>query len=148
MSRNKEITGGDLESLWMVANRHLPMIQNVYNRQIYQIDEAESGQVGDLGPFLERSLSTYRKFLLQTAESLETTADHVGEAINAYKYVDGSNASQLTEAGKDLEENVSDKDVVEVIDLERETPPPPTGDPEGVEITTPIGSMGIGVVES
>lgn len=122
MSRNKEITGGDLQSLWQVANRHLPKIQNACNRQINRVDEVEYGAVGDLGSRLRDTLDTFRKFLLETSQSLGTTTDHLKAAINAYAYVDETNASELTEAGKDLKDYEKKHTPITVIELDDEPP--------------------------
>lgn len=116
-----KVTGGDLEDLWRVANRHLPTVENAYNKQINNMQDANPGadskKYGPCHPAWSAMAEIYQNFLWHTSMSLSSVSILMNQAINEYKHVDGSNGKELTDIGKELEYIIKDTDPVEPTEI-------------------------------
>lgn len=105
---NREVTGGDLEDLWKIANNYLPTVEGAYNKQINRMDDLANERdeliYGSLITLWSDVANMHLTCLNKTSESLNTTAKLINTAIDEFKYVDGKNAGELTQAGADLEQ--------------------------------------------
>lgn len=105
-----DVTGGDLYSLWKIANVALPRVAAVYTSSSGSMGGAEgkiegafedgTGRYGEptYGGSMESFTKCFNEFhhiLAQTGQNLMDTADSVNKAITEFREQDGSAGTEL-----------------------------------------------------
>lgn len=102
------VTGGDLNTLWRVANVMLPQVTNAYKYPIEEIHkinaEAKDDMYGKVHPWWTTVGCLLERAMFDTSASLINTQYALNRAVDAYAYVDGNNAKDLTKVGQELEQ--------------------------------------------
>lgn len=101
------VTGGELNTLWRVANIHFPKIENAYNEPLKLLHsvngKADDQKYGKCHPWWTTVACLLERAMFNTVGSLYSTEVALNRAIDAYTRVDGNSAKDLTEIGEDME---------------------------------------------
>ncbi|MFD0559990.1 hypothetical protein FB566_3971 [Stackebrandtia endophytica] len=101
------VTGGELNTLWRVANIQLPSVENAYTEPITEIHKVNGDpndqKYGRCHPWWSTVACLLERAMFSTSGSLYATQVALNRAIDAYTRVDGNNAKALTKVGEDLE---------------------------------------------
>lgn len=101
-----DVTGGDLNALWRVANVHFPQILNAYNEPITDVHTVngspDDGKFGRCHPWWTAVACQLEESMFFTVGSLYTTQIAINRAIDAYTRVDGNNALALNQIGEEM----------------------------------------------
>ncbi|ADD43844.1 hypothetical protein [Stackebrandtia nassauensis] len=114
----RKVTGGDLYSLWRVANITLPIVERVYTKQAnatHEIDVPDDQKFGRCHPWWATICSELESALFGTSVTFRIAAQGINKAVDEYRYVDGDNAKGLNAVGEELNEildnpNLHDKE--------------------------------------
>lgn len=113
------VTGGELNTLWRVANIHFSKIQTAYNDPIEQIHKVngspDDDKYGRCHPWWTTVACELERAMFSTVGSLFTTQLTLNRAIDAYTRVDGNNAKELTKLGEDMQA-IIDKEGSKAVD--------------------------------
>ena len=119
------VTGGELNTLWRVANIHLPSIENAYTGPITEIHKVngdpDDSKFGRCHPWWSTVACLLERSLFSTSGSLFRTQLALNRAIEAYTHVDGDNSKALTKVGEDLD-NILDSEGAKDEKVERKRP--------------------------
>lgn len=136
----RDITGGDLYSLWRVAHITLPTVENVYVDQanvVHEIDEPDDVKFGRCHPWWATLCSELEQALFISAVRLRTSASALDRAVENFSHVDGDNAKGLNKIGEELKDILNDANLHDKDDeLTGDERP---GDVEAPNWTTPEG---------
>lgn len=112
------VTGGELNTLWRVANIHLPQIENAYNDPLSEIHKvngnADDQKYGKCHPWWVAVACELEQAMFYTTGSLYGVQVAMNRAIDAYTHVDGNNAKDLTKVGEDMEKIIKSEGSEEV----------------------------------
>jgi hypothetical protein len=95
---DNEVTGGELYSLWRVANINLPRVQAAYTEAanaVHEVDVADEKKFGATHPAWASLAAVYEQLLFVTAGSMLSVSYALKEAIDAFEKIDGSLADKL-----------------------------------------------------
>ena len=108
MSVPREVTGGELGSLWRVANIALPTVENVYYEQAAKVrsvnDSPDEDGYGGCHPAWTTLARHLEQSLFATATSLDDTAGELRTAVDQYSRVAEDIDESLNRAGRELQE--------------------------------------------
>lgn len=111
---SSDVVAGDLNDL-RIAAKNLGKMAEVYTTMAFQVgvyQDAEPdlyGRPHEWWAYVELQLATAMRF---TFDRLYDGQNALLAAIDAYAYVDGDNAGELTEIGKEYKEFIADPDNV------------------------------------
>jgi hypothetical protein len=113
------VTGGELNTLWRVANIHFPTIQNAYNDPLTEIHKVngspDDAKFGRCHPWWTTVACLLERAMFDTVGSLYTTQVALNRAIDAFAHEDGNTANALTKIGEDME-NILESEGSEEVD--------------------------------
>ncbi|GAA4921387.1 hypothetical protein LX16_4943 [Stackebrandtia albiflava] len=116
-----DVTGGDLNTLWRVANIHFPRVENAYNDPLTEIHKVngtpDDRKYGRCHPWWTTVACLLERSMFSTVGSLYATEVALNRAIDAYTRVDGNNAKNLTALGQDMQA-IIDSEGGEAVDWE------------------------------
>lgn len=117
MSDTEQVTGGDLHLLWKITHYKLPVVENVYTDATKVHSEKLAGgdeaTFGPAYPAWQQLQGMLHEVLYQTGATVRVTRQALDTAIAEYAYVDTDNAKELTEAGKDLLNDMNDPNITD-----------------------------------
>ncbi|MGH8879035.1 MAG: hypothetical protein ACRD0P_17120 [Stackebrandtia sp.] len=108
MPEPRDVAGGDLNSLWRVANIALPTVENVYYEQAKKVHEVndppDEQKYGKCHPWWTALACQLEEALFQSATSLNKTTGALQSAVEQYSHVAEEIDGEMNQVGRELQD--------------------------------------------
>ncbi|GAA4896510.1 hypothetical protein LX16_1350 [Stackebrandtia albiflava] len=134
MAVTRDVTGGDLYSLWRVANITLPTVEKVFADQsnvVHECSSADEDKFGRCHSEWARICLSLEIALSYNAVMLKSASVGLTFAVSEFAFTDGETSAQITSAGQELIDILSDPNLHDPDDnLTGDERPGPPSDPD------------------